>query len=137
MDLIFSVNNNEEIMIFPVVPAGIGPEIPQENEDFDSIVGTLKLIGKLGNRTMTIESFWPVNKNYSFVRPGSESDGWLYVSFFERWREKQVPFRVILTTADGATRLNMACVINHLYWEVDKVGDIQYKLEIEEYKFVR
>ena len=39
MDIIFSANNNEEVMVFPVVPPGIGPEIPQENEDFNAVTG--------------------------------------------------------------------------------------------------
>lgn len=135
MDIIFSANNNEEIMVFPVVPPDTGPEIPQENEDFNGMNGKLKLIGNMGLRTLQISSFWPVRKNYSFVRPGAEEDGWRYVKFFEKWREKKVPVRVIITTDNGATRLNMACVVNRLKWSVDRVGDIVYLLEVEEYRF--
>ena len=135
MDIIVSANNNEDVLVFPIVPPGVGPEIPQENEDFNSVKGKLKLIGKMGTRTLIIESFWPVDKNYRFVRPGSEPDGWQYVTFFEKWREKQVPIRIILVTDDGAARLNMACVVNDLKWTLDKVGDIQYRLDIEEYIF--
>lgn len=135
MDIIFSANNNEEIMVFPVVPPDTGPEIPQENEDFNGMNGKLKLIGNMGLRTLQISSFWPVGKNYSFVRPGAEADGWRYVKFFEKWREKKVPVRVIITTDNGATRLNMACVVNRLKWSVDRVGDIVYLLEVEEYRF--
>jgi len=135
MDIIFSANNNEEVFVFPVVPPDLGPVIPQEHEDFDAVTGRMKLIGNMGLMTLSIESFWPVNKNYPWVRPGSEADGWLYVKFFDRWRKKKVPMRVIITTDDGQTRLNMACLINNLEWKVDRVGDIRYKLSVEEYRF--
>ena len=43
--------------------------------------------------------------------------------------------RVIITTDDGSTRLNMACLVNNLSWNVDKAGDIRYLLDVEEYRF--
>ena len=135
MDIIFSANNNEEVLVFPVVPPDLGPAISQDNEVFEAVTGRMKLIGNMGLMTLSIESFWPVNKNYPWVRPGSEADGWLYVTFFDKWRKKKVPMRVIITTDDGATRLNMACLVNSLEWQVDRVGDIQYKLSVEEYRF--
>lgn len=136
MDIIFSANNNAEVMVLPIVPPDIQVSESQDHEDFDGINGKLKLIGNMGLRTMTIESFLPVNKNYTFTKPGSVKDGWQYVEFFRRWRAAQVPIRVVVTTQDSAKRLNMACVINDFSWSVDKVGDITYTLEIEEYKFV-
>lgn len=137
MDIIFSANNNEEVMVFPIVPPDIGTEIPQENENFESTTGKMKLIGNVGLKTLQIESFWPVNKNYPWVRSGAESNGWSYVEFFEKWRSKKVPLRVIITTTNGATRLNMACLVNDFKWAVDKTGDIQYRLDVEEYRFAR
>ena len=135
MDIIFSANNNEEVMVFPVVPPGIGPEIPQENEDFNAMTGKLKLIGNMGLRKLQIDSFWPVNKSYDFIRPGAEANGHAYIKFFEKWRNKKVPMRIIITTDDGSTRLNMACLVNNLSWNVDKAGDIRYLLDVEEYRF--
>ena len=84
MDIIFSANNNEEIMVFPVVPPDTGPAVPQEHEDFEAITGKMKIIGNMGLRSLSIESFWPVDKNYPWVRPGSDPNGWLYVEFFEK-----------------------------------------------------
>lgn len=136
MDIVFSANNNEEIMVMPIVPPEINIGAPQDHEDFESVAGKIKLIGEIGLRTLSLESFWPVNKNYAFVRPGSEKDGWKYVDFFEKWRAKKVPMRVIVTTKDGHKRLNMACLVNNFSYAIDKVGDIKYTLEIEEYRFV-
>lgn len=135
MDIVFSANNNEEVMILPIIPPEIEIEIPQENEDFNAVNGKLKLIGNAGLMTLTIESFWPVDKNYTWAKPGSDKNGWNYVSFFKKWRDKKVPMRIVITTDDGATRLNMACLVNKLNWSVDKTGDIKYTLEIVEYKF--
>lgn len=135
MDIVFSVNNNEEIMIFPVVPPNVEIGENQNNEDFESVSGAMKLIGELGLRTLSISSFWPVNKNYSFVKAGSIADGRKYVEFFQKWRKEKVPFRVILTDKDGKCVLNMACLINSFSYYSDKVGDIQYSLDVEEYRF--
>lgn len=136
MEIIFSANNNAEVMILPIVPPDIQITEPQDHEDFSGINGKLKLIGNVGLRSLTIEAFFPVGKNYDFAHPGSDKDGWRYVEFFQRWRAEMVPMRVIITTKDNAKRLNMACVINSFSWAVDKAGDIKYTLEAEEYKFV-
>ena len=75
MDIIFSANNNEEVMIFPVVPPDFEITDEQNNEDFDGISGKMKLIGEKGLKKLTISSFFPVNKEYTFVKAGSERDG--------------------------------------------------------------
>lgn len=135
MDIIFSANNNEEVLTFPVVPQ-VEISTSQENEDFDALSGRIKIIGNMGLRTLSIESFWPVDKNYSFVKKGSEKNGWRYVEFFEKWRAKKVPMRIIIVDGDKKL-LNMACLVNGFIYSVDQVGDIAYSLEIEEYVFVR
>lgn len=134
MDIVFSANNREQVMVLPVVPPDIDIEVPQDNEDFDSVKGKIKIIGNMGLTTMLIDSFFPTH-NYSFAKNGSTSDGWSYVKFFEKYRKEKLPFRVVVTTNDGATRLNMACVVNNFHYYVDRVGDIKYRLDIEEYRF--
>ena len=135
MDIIFSANNNEEVMIFPFVPPDFEITDEQNNEDFDGISGKMKLIGEKGLKKLTISSFFPVNKEYTFVKAGSERDGRKYIEFFDKWRNQKVPFRVVITSKDGRCILNMACVVNSITYHYDKVGDIQYTLDIEEYRF--
>ncbi len=89
MDIIFSANNNEEVLVFPVVPPDLGPAISQDNEDFEAVTGRMKLIGNMGLMTLSIESFWPVNKNYPWVRPGSEAERLALCNFFDKWRKKK------------------------------------------------
>lgn len=134
MDIVFSANNREQVMVLPVVPPDISIEVPQDNEDFDSIKGAIKLIGNMGLTKLSISSFFPVH-NYKWLATGSTSDGWAYVKFFEKYRKEKLPFRCVITTKDGATRLNIACVVNSFSYSVDSVGDINYSLDIEEYRF--
>lgn len=136
MDIVFSVNNNEKIMILPVVPVGM-PEInsPQENEEFDGINGKLNLQGNMGLKTVSISSFFP-NKKYSFAKAGSSSNGWDYVSFFETYRKKKLPFRIVVTTSKGKKVLNIPVTVDNFSYSVDKIGDIPYTLELKEYPIV-
>lgn len=136
MDIVFSANNRQEVKVLPVVsPDSVEISIPQDNMDFDTINGKIKLIGQMGLTTVRINSFFPT-KRYSWMRHGASADGWSYVKFFDTWRKAKVPIRFVMTTDEGATRLNIACVVNDFSYSVDQAGDIQYSLDIEEYKFV-
>lgn len=137
MDIVFSANNNEQVMVLPVVPPGLEFDEPQENEEFKHLTGSLNILGNMGLKTVGISSFFPVNKNYSFMKNGAEKDGWKYVEFFRKYRQKKLPFRVVITSKDGRELLNMPCSVDSFSYNVDKVGDIQYQLGIKEYPFMR
>lgn len=129
MDIIFSANNNEEIMVFPVVPPDTGPAVPQEHEDFEAITGKMKIIGNMGLRSLSIESFWPVDKNYPWVRPGSDPNGWLYVEFFEKWREKfqsTLPRRERRKVLPGLTKRRQA--ERQLFLTPDKKQEVENEM---------
>lgn len=137
MDIVFSASNRQEIMIIPVVPPDISVEQTQANETYTGLSMDLNIIGNLGLRTLELSSFFPVNKNYRFVKANSNSDGWAYVDFFNRWRTKGVPIRVVITESNGTERLNMACTVDNFSHSVNKVGDIIYSLSLREYVFVK
>lgn len=135
MNIVISVNNNEEVMVLPVVPPDNEINCPQENETKDSIsLGKVKLIGLPGLRTFSISSFFPVNKEYKFVKPQSRKDGSEYVRFFEKWRKRRVPFRLVITDKNNEEVLNMPAAVDSFSYSFDKVGDINYSLSMEEYK---
>lgn len=137
VDIVVSANNNQEILVFPVVPPDTGVEKPAKNEVFETISqGELNLIGTLGLRTLSIDSFFP-NKAYSWIKQGAISNGWAYVDFFDRWRAVRVPIRIVITTKDGQERLNMPCTVENFTYSLDKAGDIKYTLELKEYVFVK
>jgi len=136
LDIIFSANNNEEIKILPFVPPDIEISQQQNNEQFETInSGTLNLIGDIGLRSLSIQSFFPIHE-YSSIKRGASVDGWSYVEFFKKWRSKRVPIRIVMTSATGKEILNMPCTIDEFDYREKRNGDIAYSLTISEYKFV-
>ena len=57
MDIYLSVNNREQVICLPVLPAEFTISKPQKNEVFETVTqGELKLIGR-GPKSITISSF--------------------------------------------------------------------------------
>lgn len=135
-DIIFSANNNEEVMILPAVPE-VEVDKPQNNEKFETINnGTLNLIGDEGLRTFSITSILPSQK-YHWLRPGSVAEPFKYVDFFNKWRDKKVPIRIVTSRMDGTEWFNMPCLVDNFKFRLRKNGDIAYSLEISEYPFIK
>lgn len=134
-NIIFSANNNEEIMILPVVPE-IEIDKPQNNERFETLNnGTLNLIGDIGLRSFSITSKFP-GQEYSWLKPGSLAEPFKYVDFFNKWRDKKVPLRVITSKPDGTEWFNMAVLIDDFKSKVRTNGDVDYTLDVSEYTFI-
>lgn len=66
----------------------------------------------------------------------SYKDGWAYVDFFNRWRDKKVPFRLIVLDSKGSARLNMPVTIDSFDVSVRKSGDLEYSIAVTEYRFI-
>ena len=58
--IVLSVNNGDDKIIFPVVPANI-PELslPQNNDTFKGILGDMSVIGVMGLRQIKLEGLLP------------------------------------------------------------------------------
>ncbi|MGD6845229.1 hypothetical protein ACQCVH_22255 [Bacillus infantis] len=135
MDIVFSANNREEILKLPIVPPDLTWDSPQTNETFDTIQqGELNLIGLKGLVSFSISSFFPM-KRYPFAK--SAVLGNQAVTFFEKWRKKRVPIRVVITNKKGQELLNLAITIDNFTHGFDQAGDIQFTLDIKEYRFPR
>ena len=135
MNIVVSANNNQEILVFPVIPRGIPLKNPQENEEFKTINnGTLNLIGDLGLRTVSISSIFLKEKK-SWAKAGSV-EAIQYVNIFNKWREKQVPIRLIITLQDGSEWVNMAVSVDSFDYSFDKQENVLYSLELKEYHFI-
>lgn len=136
-DIVLSADNGAERIILPVVPAEL-PTVnsPQNNEQFNTVLGDVSVIGTLGNRELTIESLLPlVPSKCSFARPyGSTPDE--VINFIKKYQNEYIPFRLTITYSDGAVYLNMACLVNDFSYYQDKVGDYHYSLQLVEYKMV-
>lgn len=137
LEIIFSYNNGEETCVLPVIPENM-PEMQQscKNDIFDTINGELNLIGTKSLRTLTLESFFPVNKNYSFVNSKSNSDGWYYVAFFNKIIDKQIPLRMIWCDNEKVIS-NIAYTIESFNTIVNRRKDIDYSLSLKEYRFIK
>lgn len=131
MNIAVSVDNNEEIMIFPVTP-DLQLRNPQNNEEFQTVnSGTLNIAGDMGLRSVNITSIFPKEK-MSWAKAGSV-EGKNYVTFFEKWRSKKVPVRLIVTLKDESEWFNMLCLIDNFDYSYDRQENIRYSLDFKEY----
>ncbi|MEC0107274.1 hypothetical protein P4H27_10030 [Paenibacillus taichungensis] len=135
MDIVFSANNFAEMRKIPILPNELSIESPQNNEEFETIErGTVSLIGLPGLRSLSIESFFP-NRTYSFAKDKRLAPS--YIQFFDKWRAKRVPLRVIITDSKQKEILNMACTIDTFSYGVDRSGDFPYILSVKEFKLLK
>lgn len=132
MDIIFSINNNESVIVLPI-PCEVQLENPYEHGTFDGLKGPLTLIGQKGLRSFTLQSYFPIRES-SLIRPGATADAWGYVDWFETNRVRGLPMRVIIIY-DSGHKINMACVVNEFSYWVERNGDVAYSLTVTEYAF--
>lgn len=134
-NFIMSANNNEDVFVFPIVPE-INVAKPQNNEEFETIDnGTFNLIGKEGLRTFTVSSIFP-SRQYPWLKPGSIPEPFQYIAFINKWRAKQVPFRVITSRPDGREWFNMPVTVEDFDFSFLRNGDVRYSISFKEYRFI-
>lgn len=135
--VIISYNNNEEVMVLPHVPPDFPlPEPEQHNETYTGLSKDYRRIGTLGLRQYSWDSFFPVGHRYAFMPPEASENGWDYVAFFQRGRERKVPFRMIVLDSSGVCRLNTPITVDAFEPTVRRNGDIAYSISCTEYRFV-
>lgn len=135
MDITFSANNREEVVVLPVVPPEIKIKIGQANEGYSGLSKNINLIGNVELRTVEISSIF-VNRKYPWIRSKSSPYADTYINFFEKWRNRHVPIRIVITNKDGSEYLNMACSVDTFEYYKDQAGDIPYTLSLTEYFFI-
>lgn len=132
MDIIVSANNNSEILIFPIIPYDTQIKNPSQNEEFQTVnSGTLNLIGDAGLRSTSITSIFPKSK-LSNARFGSV-EGIKYVEFFNKWKAKKAPIRLVMSLSDGSEWVNMLCLVESFDYSFDRKENVRYSLELKEY----
>ncbi|MCT4593586.1 MAG: hypothetical protein N4A57_04850 [Anaeromicrobium sp.] len=132
IDIHLSINNREQVIQLPILPSEFKIKSQHKNETYDTISqGEIKLIGMEGLKSISIESFFP-SKKYNFNR-SNEYYGWEYVEIIEKWKERRVPIRIVISN----TPINMACTIDSFEYGIkDGTKDIYYTLELGEFKFI-
>lgn len=134
MDIIFSINNNESVIVLPI-PCEVQLENPYGHSTFDGLKGPLTLIGQKGLRSFNLQSYFPIRES-PLIRPGATADAWSYVDWFETNRVRGLPMRVIIIY-DSGHKINMACVVNDFTYWVERNGDVGYSMAVTEYPFAQ
>ncbi len=138
--IFIAVNNYEEVLTIPVMPDDFTFEEPeQNNEVYNGLSQDYSRIGTMGLRKLSWSSFFPDEQNkdfYKFADYGNgKYTGFLYVDFFQRWRKKKVPFRVVVLS-DVFIGINMPCTIDSFRYRIKRNRDIAYTISLTEYRFV-
>ena len=60
--LILSVNNLEEVMVWPSVPPDFGPEQAQRNGTYEGISGDFNTLGPMGLWSIPLSGVFPVGR---------------------------------------------------------------------------
>ena len=134
MDIVFSINNNAEIMVLPVAPEWEIAE-DQSNETYNGLSFNIRMIGNAGLRTMEIASFFP-SKRYPFVNPYADINPQAYIDFFRRVKSERIPARIVITDKQSVERLNMAVSIDNFTYKYRANGDADFSLSMTEYIFL-
>lgn len=133
-DIVFSSDNGKNKIILPVVPADL-PEFtaPQNNSTFSGVLADMSVIGTLGLRSCSFDFFAPVNpRKYPFGRPNG-SGALEILDFLDKTQREKIPARLVIVYVNGATYINMPCLINSFSYRVDRVGDYFFKVDLIEY----
>ena len=131
MDIYLSVNNREQVLRLPVLPAEFSVAKPQANVVFETVEqGQLKLIGTTNLKTISWSSFFP-SKDYPFLKDRSDKAfGYLYT--IDTWIQQKLPIRLVITD----TPINMACCVDDFSYSIKKDGDLYYSITLSEFKLV-
>lgn len=134
MNIIISDLLDARRFVIPIVPLNLAVNSNGDNNEEDTLDGKISVMKNCKLRTVNWSSFFPVNKDYTFVKRDSLKDGWLYVAFLESMKTLRIPIRIILTTdRDNRTVLNMTATIDVFNCSVDGVEDIQYNIRLTEF----
>ena len=135
--VILSFNNNEEVVTLPHVPPDFPLNEPeQHNEAYVGLSRDYRRIGTLAARTYSWTGLLPVGHRYAFMPPEASENGWDYIGFFQRGRERKIPFRMIVLDSSGTPRLNTPITVDSLEVTVRRNGDLNYTISCTEYRFV-
>lgn len=133
--IVISADNGT--IVLPIVPADL-PEVsnPQNNETFESVLGTMSVMGTLGLRKVSLKGLLPVDvSKYPYANPLGSTAAEV-INFINQCRAENNAARIVIAYSDGSVYLNMACLINSFEYYIDNVKDYHYRMELLEYRSV-
>jgi len=131
VEIWLSAGGTDKIQI-PVNPQTIGYESSNNFEDIVLASGDEKtIIGGRNLKPFTIESFFPARR-VSYMATSKFSSPMGYVKRFEKWSLDKKVLQLLVT----GTNINHRVTIRSFKWNENggAVGDIDYALELKEYK---
>lgn len=135
MEIVFSINNNAEIMVMPTAPEFEIAE-SQGNDTFQGLTVNIRMIGNKELRTMSLSSFFP-SKRYPWMSPYADINPQAYIDFFKSIKTQRIPARIVISDNNDREVLNMAVSIDNFTYKYRKNGDVDYTLDMTEYVFVK
>lgn len=121
------------VFIVPIVPVDTPITSNGVADTINSIDKRFRVIDNKDLKKISWSSFFPVDKNYAFIKKGSKANGHLYVAFIELMKRYKLPIRVICTSEKKVPFLNMLASIDEFNYSIDKTGDIQYSITLTEF----
>ena len=76
--------------------------------------------------------FFPVKGNRNIRPYTAHMNGYAYAVFLETMRRNRLPIRVI-GTSNNIPRYNFLATIEQFKWSIDKVGDINYEIQLRKF----
>lgn len=130
-----SYNNQEEGFELPILPPLFEEARTGDASNSEVLgLGKIAIIKAPNLATYSIESFFPAN-NYHFINSSVVLEPTIYVETIKRWMRTKRPIRLVYV---GDTfEVNQAVrIASFNYSHVGGIiGDINFKLELQEYKF--
>ena len=133
MNIIMSDISGASVFIIPIVPVEVPLSSDGAGDEKNSIDGRFLIVDNKKLRTLEWTSFFPMGKDYKFIKAGSNTDGYVYVGFIELMKKFKLPVRIILTTKGKIPFANMLMSIEKFNWYIDKAHDIQYTISLTEF----
>lgn len=120
--------------VIPIVPENLTITSNGDVKQTDTLNRKINVLGNSDLRNIQWSSFFPVDKDYNFVKRNSLRNGWVYVNFLEQMKTARLPIRTIITTEDERTVVfNRLTTISQFNYFVDNVEDVNYTLRLVEF----
>ena len=105
-----------------------------DNESFKTWWnGNYNFIEKPNLRTVNLECWW-TERNLYYKKASNKPIE--YINLINNAMDKAEPIQLIIIKADGSTYINSFFSVDSFEYHADKIGDIQYNLQLTEYREV-
>lgn len=136
MLITLSTLDRSTVITFPIVPSDLKWTRTTKSNILSTLTRDIDMMENHELRQINISSFFPDNgsvagKKYSFQK--STTNGRKIISIITKWQDKKTALRLVITANDNRTLVNFAVKIIDFTNGLDRVGDYEYSLTIQEH----